>query len=140
MQKNKAIQNVSATTAIDLRAQLAQHVEQFEKTRSSTGKQIKAGKPDKKPTVWTRQNKGVQGRNQKDAQQQLTQVEGSILAKSREQLERKALIYEAMQSGKYQHDEYENEDQGPLIDFDRKYMQEVILIIKTLESLLIHVY
>lgn len=128
MQKNKTIQNVSATTAIDLKAQLAEHVEQFEKTRSSTGKQIKAGKPDKKSTVWTRQNKGIQARNEKDQQHQLGQVEGSILVKSREQLERKAKIYEAMQSGKYQHEEYENEDQAPLIDFDLKYMQEVSYI------------
>ncbi|KAL0580230.1 hypothetical protein ABG067_008577, partial [Albugo candida] len=29
-----------------------------------------------------------------------------------------------MQAGQYQHEDYENEDQAPLIDFDLKYMQE----------------
>lgn len=125
MQGGKEINNVSATTAIDLKAQLAQHVEQFEKVRSSTGKQAKAtaASNTKKQTVWSRQNKGVQARNERDAKQQLEQVEGSTLTRSREQLERKARLYEAMKEGRVQHD-YENEEQGPLIDFDRKYMLE----------------
>lgn len=125
-QKGKIINNVSATTAIDLKAELAQQLEHFEKVRSSSGKQITARKPDKKPTVWSRQNKGVDARNQKDAIQRLDVVEHNVLAKSREQLEKKARIYEALRSGKYKNDDYNDEEKGPLIDFDRKYMQEVI--------------
>lgn len=125
MEKGKLINNVSATTAIDLKAELAKQMEEFEKTRSSTGKQVTARKPDKKPTVWTRQNKGVDARNAKDAaRHQLEAVEGHTLSRSREQLEKKAKIYEALRSGKYRTDDLD-EEKSPLIDFDRKYMQEV---------------
>lgn len=136
MQGGKEINNVSATTAIDLKAQLAQHVEQFEKVRSSTGKQAKAAvaAATKKQTVWSRQNKGVQARNERDAKQHLDQVEGSTLARSREQLERKARLYEAMKEGRVQQQEYENEEQSPLIDFDRKYMLEKELKDNTLQK------
>lgn len=120
-QPGKIINNVSATTAIDLKAELAQQIEHFEKIRSSAGKQVTARKPDKKPTVWARQNKGVEARNQKDAKQHLEAVEGGTLTKSREQLEKKAKIYELMRTGKYKNDN----DEESLIDFDRKYMQEV---------------
>jgi asparagine synthetase B (glutamine-hydrolysing) len=126
MEKGKVINNVSATTAIDLKAELAKQIEQFEKVRSSTGKQAAARKPDKKPTVWSKQNKGVDSRNERDQRQQLEAVEGHTLTKSREQLEKKAKIYEALRSGKYRDDAYDqDEDKSPLIDFDRKYVQEV---------------
>lgn len=120
-QPGKIINNVSATTAIDLKAVLAQQIDHFEKVRSSKGKQATARKPDKKPTVWAKQNKGVDARNAKDAKQQLEAVEGGTLARSREQLEKKAKIYELMRTGKYKNDN----DEESLIDFDRKYMQEV---------------
>jgi hypothetical protein len=126
MQRGKIINNVSTTTAIDLKAELAQQVEQFEKVRSSTGKQVAASRPEKKVTVWSRQNKGVNDRNKRDAAQQLQAVESDTLARSREQLEKKAKIYEAMRSGKYRVEDEDDEEKMPLIDFDRKYMQEVI--------------
>jgi hypothetical protein len=126
MQKSKIINNVSATTAIDLKAELAQQVEQFEKVRSSSGKQVATSRPEKKATVWSRQNKGVNDRNKQDAAQQLQAVESDTLARSREQLERKAKIYEDMRSGKYRIEDDDDEEKMPLIDFDRKYMQEVI--------------
>lgn len=125
MQHNKEISNVSATTAIELKAELAQHIDQFEKTRSSSGKQVIAKRPDKKPTVWAKQNKGVNERNQRDKAQQLSQVEGDVLKRSREQLEKKARYYEAMRSGKYQPEFDRDDEDGPLVDFDRKYFQEV---------------
>lgn len=128
-QGGKIINNVSATTAIDLKAELAQQIEHFEKVRSSAGKQVTARKPDKKPTVWARQNKGIDARNEKDARQQLEVVEGSTLARSREQLEKKARIYELMRSGKYKDDNQNDEENGLLVDFDRKYMQEVFKIV-----------
>ncbi|OBZ91188.1 hypothetical protein A0J61_00758 [Choanephora cucurbitarum] len=117
----KPIKNVSSTTAVDLKAELAQHVDQFEKMRSSSGKQVTARRPDKKPTVWSRQNKGVNDRNQRDMQV-LPAVESDVLARSREQLEKKARFYEAMQSGQFEYDP-EDED-NILVDFDRKYLEE----------------
>ncbi|KAI8375143.1 hypothetical protein BD560DRAFT_392837 [Blakeslea trispora] len=122
MQKGTPIKNVSSTTAIDLKAELAQHVDQFEKMRSSSGKQVTAQRPDKKPTVWSRQNKGVHDRNQRDAQV-LPAVESDVLARSREQLEKKARFYEALQSGRVEYDP-EDEEHMPLVDFDKKYMED----------------
>ncbi|KAI8073397.1 uncharacterized protein B0P05DRAFT_572952 [Gilbertella persicaria] len=122
MQKGNPIKNVSATSAIDLKAELAQHLDQFEKTRSSQGKQVTARRPDKKPTVWSRQNKGIQDRSKNDTLA-LPAVETDVLVRSREQLEKKARYYEAMQAGEIEFDE-EDEEKMPLIDFDKKYMQE----------------
>ncbi|KAI7904720.1 uncharacterized protein BX663DRAFT_503282 [Cokeromyces recurvatus] len=123
MNKSKVINNVSATTAVDLKAELAQHIEQFEKNRSTLGKQVQAQKPKAKPTIWSKQNKGVQDRNKRDEQKDLPAVEGDILMKSRRQLEKKAKMYEAMRTGQLIVDE-EDDEKMPLIDFDRKYFQE----------------
>ncbi|KAK4519847.1 uncharacterized protein ATC70_010091 [Mucor velutinosus] len=127
MNKEKnIINNVSATTAIDLKAELAQHVEQFEKSRASLGKQSTAKRPEKKQTVWTRQNKGIHERNQRDKVTQLEDVQGDVLQRSREQLEKKARLYEAMRSGEGfdAYDEEQDEEKRPLVDFDKKYFQE----------------
>ncbi|KAI9473895.1 MAG: hypothetical protein EXX96DRAFT_602304 [Benjaminiella poitrasii] len=123
MNKSKEISNVSATTAVGLKAELAQHIEDFEKVRSTQGKQVQAQRPKAKATVWTRQNKGVQDRNQRDEQKRLPTVEADVLARSRQQLEKKAKIYEAMRSGQIQYDQ-DDEEKMPLIDFDRKYLEE----------------
>ncbi|KAI8997724.1 hypothetical protein BDB01DRAFT_846343 [Pilobolus umbonatus] len=122
---SKNISNISASTAIDLKAQIAKQKEEFEKLRSSTGKQSAAKKSEKKPTVWTRQNKGVEARNAKD--KRIEAVEVSVLTRSREQLEKKAKIYEAMRQGKYPRNDDDDldEDKAPLIDFDKKYFQEL---------------
>lgn len=127
MNKEKnIINNVSATTAIDLKAELAQHVEQFEKSRASLGKQSTAKRPEKKQTVWTRQNKGIHERNQRDKVTRLEDVQGDVLQRSREQLEKKARLYEAMRSGDGfdAYDEEQDEEKRPLVDFDKKYFQE----------------
>ncbi|KAF1805824.1 hypothetical protein V8B55DRAFT_1488411 [Mucor lusitanicus] len=127
MNKEKnIINNVSATTAIDLKAELAQHVEQFEKSRASLGKQSTAKRPEKKQTVWTRQNKGIHERNQRDKVARLEDVQSDVLQRSREQLEKKARLYEAMRSGEAldAYDEEQDEEKKPLVDFDRKYFQE----------------
>ncbi|KAL9551428.1 hypothetical protein MBANPS3_004272 [Mucor bainieri] len=127
MNKEKnIINNVSATTAIDLKAELAQHVEQFEKSRASLGKQSTAKRPEKKQTVWTRQNKGISERNQRDKAARLEDVQGNVLQRSREQLEKKARLYEAMRSGEAldPYDDDQDEEKRPLVDFDRKYFQE----------------
>lgn len=125
MNKEKnIINNVSATTAIDLKAELAQHVEQFEKTRASLGKQSTAKRPEKKQTVWTRQNKGINERNQRDKVSQLEDVQSDVLQRSREQLEKKARLYEAMRAGGFDADEEQDDEKMPLVDFDKKYFQE----------------
>lgn len=57
---------------------------------------------------------------------QLEDVQGDVLRRSREQLEKKAKLYEAMRSGEAldAYDEEQDEEKKPLVDFDRKYFQE----------------
>lgn len=104
---------------------MAQQTERFEKTRANEGKLSAAKRPEQKKTVWTKQNKGVDARNAKD--KYIEEVESNVLARSREQLEKKAKIYEAMRSGHIQQEysEYDDDEKAPLIDFDKKYLQEV---------------
>lgn len=52
-------------------------------------------------------------------------MQSDVLARSREQLEKKAKIYEAMRSGQYKEEYDDDDEKAPLIDFDRKYFQEV---------------
>lgn len=78
----------------------------------------------KKPTVWARQNKGIEGRQQRDQVQHLEQVESHSLARSREALERKARLYEEMRKRVRTSDDEES-DEDILIDFDRKYWEDV---------------
>ncbi|KAI9270872.1 hypothetical protein BY458DRAFT_510025 [Sporodiniella umbellata] len=118
---NKKEINISATTAVDLRAELAQQTELFKKTRASAGKQSAAKRPEAKRTIWSQQNKGLEARKERD--RQLEEVEGDVLIRSREQLEKKAKIYEAMKSGQFTEYE-EDEEKAPLVDFDKKYLQE----------------
>ncbi|CAO3622917.1 unnamed protein product [Mucor fragilis] len=53
-------------------------------------------------------------------------VQGDVLQRSREQLEKKARLYEAMRSGDGfdAYDEEQDEEKRPLVDFDKKYFQE----------------
>ncbi|KAG0958348.1 hypothetical protein G6F32_000394 [Rhizopus arrhizus] len=108
--------------AVDLKAELAHQTEKFNKTRASSGKQSAAKRPEQKRTVWAKQNKGIEARNAKD--KQIEEVQSDVLAKSREQLEKKAKIYEAMRSGQYKEEYDDDDEKAPLIDFDRKYFQE----------------
>ncbi|KAI9266889.1 hypothetical protein BDA99DRAFT_506897 [Phascolomyces articulosus] len=119
----KRVIDYSASSLVDLKAQLAQQTEQFERVRSSAKHGPASNRrSDKKPTIWARQNKGVNSRAQRDQVQHLEEVEGHSLARSREALERKAKIYEEMRTRVRREDESEDED--TLIDFDRKYWEE----------------
>ncbi|GAB5589993.1 hypothetical protein Unana1_04893 [Umbelopsis nana] len=115
--------DVSSASALDLRAQLASQRESFDLDRQK-GKAIPASerRPNKKPTVWARQNKGVAGRAGKDAKVELEDVGGHTLEASRAALQRKAKLYDEMRKRKRYNDDSDDENQ--LIDFDRKQVSD----------------
>ncbi|KAI9497431.1 hypothetical protein BDB00DRAFT_881657 [Zychaea mexicana] len=119
----KQVIDYSAASLVDLKAQLAQQTEQFERVRSGAKHGPAANRrSDKKPAVWARQNKGVNSRAERDQVQRLEEVDSQSYARSREALERKAKIYEEMRTRARRDDE--SEDEEALIDFDRKFWEE----------------
>ncbi|KAI0072538.1 hypothetical protein K474DRAFT_1678587 [Panus rudis PR-1116 ss-1] len=110
---------VSTSTFFDLRAEIAKHEEEFAKNKAAGKNAIVGGvkRPDKKPTVWARQNKGVEGRANRDIE--LEAVDRPTLERARAVLERKAHVYEKLRKGKsggLSEKQYET----LLVDFDSK--------------------
>ncbi|TFK47864.1 hypothetical protein OE88DRAFT_1636114 [Heliocybe sulcata] len=89
---------VSASSFLDLKAELAKHEEQSSKTKGPKNTPLYAG-PSKKPSPWAKQNKGVEGRAKRDMIE-LEAVSKPTLEKARAVLERKAKIYEKLRKGK----------------------------------------
>ncbi|OAX41188.1 hypothetical protein K503DRAFT_686013 [Rhizopogon vinicolor AM-OR11-026] len=92
---------VSASSFFDLKAELAKKEDEFARTKAAGGSRYVVGgikRPDKKPTVWTRSNKGVQSRAARDTE--LEEVSKVTIESARVALERKAKVYEQLQRGK----------------------------------------
>ncbi|KAF9450339.1 hypothetical protein P691DRAFT_665491 [Macrolepiota fuliginosa MF-IS2] len=111
---------VSASSFFDLKAELSKQEAEFAKSKATGGSaQIVGGvkRPDKKPTVWARQNKGVGARASRDIQ--LEEISKPTLESARAVLERKAKIYDKLRKGKsggLSDKQYES----LLVDFDSK--------------------
>ncbi|KDQ57185.1 hypothetical protein JAAARDRAFT_194353 [Jaapia argillacea MUCL 33604] len=114
---------VSATSFLDLKAELAKHQDDFSKQKGSAKNAgVFSGGP-KKPSVWARQNKGVKDRAVRDTIE-LEQVSRPTLESARAALEKKAKIYEQLRKGKtggLSDKQYE----GLLVDFDSKGSNDV---------------
>ncbi|KAG5354103.1 hypothetical protein C0989_007463 [Termitomyces sp. Mn162] len=98
---NSKAKGVSVGSFLDLKAEIARQEEEFVKTKAAgKAKYIIGGvkRPDKKPTVWARQNKGLQARAARDVE--LEAVSKPTLESARAALERKAKIYDKLQKGK----------------------------------------
>ncbi|KAG5647407.1 hypothetical protein DXG03_000478 [Asterophora parasitica] len=99
---NKAkAKGVSASSFLDLKAELSKQEAEFSKSKAAGKANYIVGgvkRPDKKPTVWARQNKGLQGRAARDVE--LEEVSKPTLESARAALERKAKIYEKLRKGK----------------------------------------
>ncbi|KAG5717307.1 hypothetical protein E4T56_gene2411, partial [Termitomyces sp. T112] len=98
---NSKAKGVSVGSFLDLKAEIARQEEEFAKTKAAgKAKYIIGGvkRPDKKPTVWARQNKGLQARAARDVE--LEAVSKPTLESARAALERKAKIYDKLQKGK----------------------------------------
>ncbi|KAI0090168.1 hypothetical protein BDY19DRAFT_888372 [Irpex rosettiformis] len=108
---------VSASSFLDLKAELSRKEEELSKAKAS-GKVVAAVKrPNKKPTIWTRPNKGVEVRMMKDIEDE---VAGKpTLESARASLERKSKIYEKLSKGKSGGLNDKQYD-ALLVDFDSK--------------------
>ncbi|TFY50654.1 hypothetical protein EVJ58_g10951 [Rhodofomes roseus] len=121
--KNKAkAAGVSTSSFFDLKAELAKQEEEFAKNKAAGKATAVVGgvkRPDKKPTVWARQNTGVKARAARDIE--LEEISRPTLESARAVLERKALVYEKLRKGKsggLSDKQYE----ALLVDFDQKAM------------------
>ncbi|KIM39765.1 hypothetical protein M413DRAFT_74026 [Hebeloma cylindrosporum] len=92
---------ISASSFFDLKAELSKQEADFAKTKAAGGSTKIIGgvkRPDKKPTVWARQNRGVNARASRDVE--LEEISKPTLDSARAVLERKAKIYEKLRKGK----------------------------------------
>ncbi|KAF8992850.1 hypothetical protein BDQ17DRAFT_1253506 [Cyathus striatus] len=96
--KSKA-KGISASSFFDLKAEISKQEEEFARNRTigkCTARGVK--RADKKPTVWSRQNKGVNSRAARDCE--LEEISKPTLESARAALERKAKIYDKLKKGK----------------------------------------
>ncbi|XP_061746605.1 coiled-coil domain-containing protein 174 isoform X2 [Nerophis ophidion] len=121
MDKKKKPFDVTASSLVDLKAELYRKQEQFKQERlgqEHTG--YKAPKVKvKKPNVWNKQNSGVSARADKDAEQ-LAEEQQSI-DNARSKLEEKAKLYEQMTKGDFPDEETEG---LYLVDFAQKIIDK----------------
>ncbi|EGV97719.1 coiled-coil domain-containing protein 174 [Cricetulus griseus] len=121
MDRKKKPLDVTASSLVDLKAELFRKQEEFkqEKLLKDSGVFGKPKTTNKKPSIWTKQNAGVSSRAEKDAEQKLE--EQKTLDKAREKLEEKAKLYEKMTKGDFPDEEVED---MYLVDFTQKIIDK----------------
>uniref|UniRef100_A0A8C9EGH1 Coiled-coil domain containing 174 n=1 Tax=Phocoena sinus TaxID=42100 RepID=A0A8C9EGH1_PHOSS len=121
MDRKKKPLDVTASSLVDLKAELFRKQEEFkqEKLLKDAGVLGKPKPTTKKPSVWSRQNTGVSNRAEKDAEQKIE--EQKTLDKAREKLEEKAKLYEKMTKGAFIDEEVED---MYLVDFTQKLIDK----------------
>ncbi|KAF8206519.1 hypothetical protein K438DRAFT_1578109 [Mycena galopus ATCC 62051] len=111
---------ISASSFLDLKAELSKQEDEFTRNKAAGKSSYVVGgvkRPDKKPTIWARQNKGVSARASHDIE--LEAISKPTLESARAALERKAKIYDKLkkgQTGGLNDKQYES----LLVDFDSK--------------------
>ncbi|XP_044512804.1 coiled-coil domain-containing protein 174 [Gracilinanus agilis] len=121
MDRRKKPLDVTASSLVDLKAELFRKQEEFkqEKLLKDAGVPGKPKSANKKPSIWNKQNAGVSERAEKDAEQK--SEEQKTLDKSREKLEEKAKLYEQMTKGDFLDEETE---EMYLVDFTQKIIDK----------------
>ncbi|XP_066521491.1 coiled-coil domain-containing protein 174 [Hoplias malabaricus] len=121
MDKKKKQYNVTASSLVDLKAELYRKQEAFkqEKLSHDFGSVPKSHTKVKKPNIWSKQNEGVSSRAERDVVQ--TAEEEQNLDKSRQKLEEKARLYEQMTKGDFPDEETES---LYLVDFTQKIIDQ----------------
>ncbi|XP_053267825.1 coiled-coil domain-containing protein 174 isoform X1 [Pleuronectes platessa] len=122
MDKNKKAFKVTASSLLDLKAELYRKQEQFKQEKlgqDNTGAGSKSKSNVKKPNVWSKPNPGVSARAEKDAEQ--LDEEQKTLDTSRRRLEEKAKLYEQMTKGDFPDEETEGLF---LVDFTQKIIDQ----------------
>lgn len=123
MDKKKPF-TVTASSLVDLKAELYRKQEQFKQERLAQESGTAAFKVNekvatKKPSVWSKQNTGVSVRAQKDAEQLAEEQDSHNAAKRK--LEEKAKLYEQMSKGDFPDEETEGLF---LVDFTQKIIDK----------------
>ncbi|CAJ1051048.1 coiled-coil domain-containing protein 174 isoform X2 [Xyrichtys novacula] len=122
MDKKKKPFDVTASSLVDLKAELYRKQEQFKQEKFgqvSSGSGSTSKSKLKKPNIWSKQNAGVSARAEKDAEQ-LAEQQNS-LETSRQKLEEKAKLYEQMTKGDFPDEETEGLF---LVDFTQKIIDK----------------
>ncbi|XP_037658533.1 coiled-coil domain-containing protein 174 [Choloepus didactylus] len=120
MDRRKKPLDVTASSLVDLKAELFRKQEEFKQEKLLKDSGV-SGKPktNKKPSIWSKQNAGVSNRAEKDAEQKIE--EQKTLDKAREKLEEKAKLYEKMTKGDFIDEEVED---MYLVDFTQKIIDK----------------
>ncbi|CAK6955614.1 coiled-coil domain-containing protein 174 [Scomber scombrus] len=120
MDKKKKPFDVTASSLVDLKAELYRKQEQFKQEKLGRDTAGAGLKPKvKKPNVWSKQNAGVSARAEKDAEQLSEEQKSIDTAKRR--LEEKAKLYEQMTKGDFPDEETEGLF---LVDFTQKIIDK----------------
>ncbi|KAM4720906.1 coiled-coil domain-containing protein 174 [Rhinophrynus dorsalis] len=121
MDKKKKVLEVTASSLVDLKAELFRKQEEFkqEKLSKEAGVPLKPRAATKKPNVFSKQNAGVVARSEKDVEEKIE--EDLTLDKSRQKLEEKAKLYEKMTKGDFPDEETE---ELFLVDFAQKIIEK----------------
>ncbi|XP_076616752.1 coiled-coil domain-containing protein 174 [Chaetodon auriga] len=122
MDKKKKPFNVTASSLVDLKAELYRKQEQFKQDKlgqENDGAGFTSKSKVKKPNIWSKQNAGVSARAEKDAEQ-LSEEQRS-LDTSKRKLEEKAKLYEQMTKGDFPDEETEGLF---LVDFTQKIIDK----------------
>ncbi|XP_077582652.1 coiled-coil domain-containing protein 174 isoform X2 [Stigmatopora nigra] len=122
MDKRKKPFDVTASSLVDLKAELYRKQEQFKQQRLGQENTSTGHKPKpkvKKPNVFVKQNTGISARDEKDAEQ--LAEEQKNLDTSRSKLEEKAKLYEQMTKGDFPDEETEG---LYLVDFAQKIIDK----------------
>nr|XP_056712530.1 coiled-coil domain-containing protein 174 [Euleptes europaea] len=121
MDRRKKPLDVTVASLVDLKAELFRKQEEFkkEKFQKDAGTFVKTKVTNKKPSIWTKQNKGVSDRVEKDAEQKIE--EQQTLDNARHKLEEKAKLYEKMTKGDFPDEETED---LYLVDFTQKIIDK----------------
>ncbi|XP_032370288.1 coiled-coil domain-containing protein 174 isoform X1 [Etheostoma spectabile] len=122
MDKKKKPFDVTASSLVDLKAELYRKQEQFKQEKlghENTGAGLTSKSKLKKPNVWSKQNAGVSARAEKDAEQ--LNEEQCSLDTSKRRLEEKAKLYEQMTKGDFPDEETEGLF---LVDFTQKIIDK----------------
>jgi len=136
--KDKEIKDVNVASALNLKAELLKQNEIFQQERRKYGKSSQSiiRKPIKKPTVFSKKNKGIELRKLKDKES--IQTAGSELEASWISLQRKAKLYEEQLNkdiDELDDDELdENSEKAPLVDFLNKKIENIENLKQKLEE------
>ncbi|XP_062603949.1 coiled-coil domain-containing protein 174-like [Saccostrea cucullata] len=122
--KMEGKRDFNSSSIIDLKAELFRKQEEFKKQQlqNKNATTIKGKTVEKKPTIWSKKNKGVLERNSKDLEEKIE--EANQYEKSRKCLEAKAKLYEKITQGS----DIPEEDgsQVYLVDFQKKAIDRIV--------------